>query len=40
MNDLAWKRVHELCQEYDPHFNAAAAYDVIVAAWRMGFDVV
>lgn len=40
MNDPIWRKVAELTQGYSPHFNAAAAYDLIETAWRMGFDVV
>jgi hypothetical protein len=40
MTDPIWDRIHELCAGYPPEFNAAAAYDVIREAWRMGFDVV
>lgn len=40
MSDLVWRKVYELTKGYPPQFNAAAAYDVIMEAWRMGFDVV
>ncbi|MDR5729693.1 MAG: hypothetical protein RB191_19935 [Terriglobia bacterium] len=40
MSDPIWRKVHELTKDYNPHFNAAAAYDLVKAAWRMGFDVV
>jgi hypothetical protein len=40
MSDPIWRKVADLTKDYHPQFNAAAAYDVIKAAWRMGFDVV
>lgn len=40
MNDPIWDKVRSLCHGYSPYFNASAAYDVVVAAWKMGFDVV
>jgi hypothetical protein len=40
MSDPIWRKVAELTKDYHPQFNAGAAYDVIKAAWRMGFDVV
>lgn len=40
MNDPVWDRVHQLCEGYPPEFNAAAVYDVVLAAWKMGFDVI
>ncbi len=40
VSDPIWRKVAELTAGYHPQFNAAAAYDVVKAAWRMGFDVV
>ena len=40
MSDPIWQKVSELTQGYSAEFNGAAAYDVVKAAWRMGFDVV
>lgn len=27
-------------QDYPPEFNAGAAYELVLAAWKMGFDLV
>jgi len=40
VSDPVWDRVRELCEGYPAEFNASAAYDVVLAAWKMGFDVV
>lgn len=40
MSNPVWKKVHELTEGYPPEFNSKAAYDLVLAAWRMGFEVV
>lgn len=40
MTDPIWKKVVELTEGYPPEFNAAAVYDLVRSAWRMGFNVV
>lgn len=41
MSNRAWQKVSELLgQDYPPEFNAGAAYELVLAAWRMGFDLV
>lgn len=40
MSDPSWRKVTELCAGYPPEFNAGALHDLVVKAWRMGFDVV
>jgi hypothetical protein len=40
MNDPIWDKVRELGKGYSPYFNASTAYDLVVTAWKMGFDVV
>jgi hypothetical protein len=37
---MIWKKVSELTAGYPPQFNAAAAFDLVEKAWKMGFDVV
>jgi hypothetical protein len=40
MSDPVRAKVSELCAGYPPEFNAQAAYELVLSAWRMGFDVV
>lgn len=40
MSDPIWSKVHELLEGYPPEFNAAAVYDLVRNAWRMGFNIV
>lgn len=40
MSDPIWDKVYELMQGYPPEFNAAAVYDLVSNAWRMGFNIV